>query len=297
MIRILQQAKKWGVSAVLGAVMLSLFPMRVAYSQEEANTAGETRAGHVAAQQAQKSKTVRAPQPDKAEALVRRVERIFLEDPSGFYPYFASVYHGGGLTLGAGYRKFYGDNTSWNIKGLYSFKNYKLMEAGTESKDHLQRRLSFGPRQDGAMRRRWDYYGLGIQSSRMAYPNFVFRRLTRMDILCSSRSGGYRSRAVYGMNTGILGKEKGAILPSKLSIRRKPRPGWAPIPIISTRSWARHRLAQSPGYTRRVACITPHFTTTQHQRRDLQFSAARRRPDSTHSAAARELGPGRSSQW
>ena len=133
-----------GSKLVLAALVMMAGLCADAHSQEEANTAGETRAGTFAVQQAQKSKIVKAPQPDKAEALVRRFEAIFLEDPSGFYPYFASVYRGGGMTLGAGYRKFYGDNTSWNIQGLYSFSNYKLIEAGTESKDHLQRRLSFG---------------------------------------------------------------------------------------------------------------------------------------------------------
>ena len=50
------------------------------------------------------------------------LEREFLEDPSGFYPFFGSVYSGGGFTLGAGYRRFYGDRTHADVKGLYSLK-------------------------------------------------------------------------------------------------------------------------------------------------------------------------------
>jgi hypothetical protein len=173
--RIPQKASKSRSGTVLAVVMLAMVPFRVAYSQEGADTSGETRSGLYEVQQVQKSKVLRAPQPDKAEAIFRRFERIFLEDPSGFYPYFASVYHGGGLTLGAGYRQFYGDNTSWNIQGLYSFTNYKLIEAGTESKDHLERRLSFGAKAGWRDATQVGFYGLGIQSSLDGVSRFRFQ--------------------------------------------------------------------------------------------------------------------------
>ena len=175
MMKIPQKANKSPICSVLAAVMLTLVPFQVAYSQGEADAAGETRSGLLEVQQVQKSKVLRAPQPDKAEAIFRRFERIFLEDPSGFYPYFASVYHGGGLTLGAGYREFYGDNTSWNIQGLYSFTNYKLIEAGTESKDHLERRLSFGAKAGWRDATQVGFYGLGIQSSLDGVSRFRFQ--------------------------------------------------------------------------------------------------------------------------
>ena len=55
--------------------------------------------------------------------------------------YFASVYSGGGFTLGAGYRHFYGDRTLADVKGLYSVKNYKLLELSTDSWGHANGRL------------------------------------------------------------------------------------------------------------------------------------------------------------
>src|SRR4051794_7908731 len=48
--------------------------------------------------QADKAKVAQPPTPDKAEALVRRLEELLILDPSGFFPYFDSVYQGGGLT-------------------------------------------------------------------------------------------------------------------------------------------------------------------------------------------------------
>ena len=47
---------------------------------------------------------------------------------SGFYPQIDSVYAGGGFTPGVGYRGRSGDQIQWNLRGLYSIKNYKLVE-------------------------------------------------------------------------------------------------------------------------------------------------------------------------
>src|SRR4051812_26452253 len=74
----------------------------------------------ISALQAQKAKDIRPPEVARAEGLVRRFEELFLIDPSGFFPSFDSIYPGGGLTFGAGYRQFYGDNTFWQVRGLYS---------------------------------------------------------------------------------------------------------------------------------------------------------------------------------
>lgn len=141
-----------------------------AYSQEF-----ETRADAIASLQEGKSKKVQPYQEDKAEHLIRKFEAIFLEDPSGVYPYFASVYHGGGLTGGVGYRKFYGDNTNWFVQGLYSVKNYKLIEGGTESKDHLAKRLSFGTKAGWRDATQVAYYGLGMKNTPDDRTNFRFR--------------------------------------------------------------------------------------------------------------------------
>src|SRR5262245_36336908 len=124
-----------------------------------------TRTGTWAGMQQKKAGELKPPVPDRLEGLVTRAEKIFIEFPSGFYPYFASVYHGGGLTLGAGYRLFYGDNTAWYIQGLYSFKNYKLIETGTESRGHLERRLSFGAKLGWRDATQVAYYGLGMLNS------------------------------------------------------------------------------------------------------------------------------------
>ena len=52
----------------------------------------------IAAQEAAKAKRLAPPVPNKAEALVSKIEGILLESPSGLYPFFGSVWSGGGFT-------------------------------------------------------------------------------------------------------------------------------------------------------------------------------------------------------
>ena len=62
----------------------------------------------------------------------RSLKRRLFETPNGFYPWFGSVYSGGGFTVGGGYRQYYGDQSSWSACGLLSAKSYKLAELVTD---------------------------------------------------------------------------------------------------------------------------------------------------------------------
>ncbi len=69
------------------------------------------------------------PRLTKAELVTDWIQqRLLTERPSGFIPYFDSVYGGGGFTLGAGYRRAFADHSLWIVRGLYSAKQYKLIE-------------------------------------------------------------------------------------------------------------------------------------------------------------------------
>ncbi|RPJ50118.1 MAG: hypothetical protein EHM23_35700, partial [Acidobacteria bacterium] len=77
----------------------------------------------IAARQKEKAANVRVYEPNKLEKLLDRVEDggwFFSPNPRGFYPYFDSVFPGGGLTLGAGYRKYFADEAHADVRGLYS---------------------------------------------------------------------------------------------------------------------------------------------------------------------------------
>lgn len=92
--------------------------------------AQQTRVEEITAQQAEKAKHLGPYKPNKAEGILLRVERWGLLSgmPVGFYPFIGSAFSGGGLALGPGYRRMFGDNAVFDIHGAWSISNYKLID-------------------------------------------------------------------------------------------------------------------------------------------------------------------------
>ena len=95
--------------------------------------AQDTREALIAQAQAEKATRLRTYEPNRVEAVLQQLQDTLILAPEGVYPVFGSVYSGGGFTLGAGYRRYLGDRVNWSISGLYSLKNYKLIEFGLHS--------------------------------------------------------------------------------------------------------------------------------------------------------------------
>jgi hypothetical protein len=134
--------------------------------------AQETRAAAIAAEQATKAGRLEKYVPGKAERIAAGIKHSLFETPNGFYPWFDSVYSGGGFTLGGGYRRFYGDRTFWDARGLFSAKAYKLAELGTRSVGLGQGRVDL--RAIGGWRDATEvsYYGVGGGTVPDAKSNF-----------------------------------------------------------------------------------------------------------------------------
>lgn len=135
----------------------------------------ETRADLIAEEQADKATRLRPYEPSAAERLVTRAGRMMLESPAGFFPAFGSVYAGGGLALGGGYRQYYGDRTFWDVRGLFSIRSYKLAEMTTSSPGHLQDRLDLYARAGWRDATEVAFYGTGIGSPEDGRANFQLR--------------------------------------------------------------------------------------------------------------------------
>jgi hypothetical protein len=139
------------------AASLVLVPTRLV-------TAQESREATIAAEQAEKAKQLAPRVPSKAERILLEVKGALMGTPNGFYPYLGSVYSGGGFTLGAGYRRFYGDRTHWDLKGLYSVKSYKFVELSTDSWGHANGRIDLHGRLSWRDATQVAFHGLGTDS-------------------------------------------------------------------------------------------------------------------------------------
>lgn len=128
--------------------------------------AQETRAGEITQKQEEKAAKGETWKPGTVERVLTRLEESFTSPPSGFFPFLGSVYSGGGFTLGAGYRHFYHREAVWEIKGLYSVKNYKLIEVGTRTPWHGNGKWLTGMRAGYRDATQVGFYGLGSDTTR-----------------------------------------------------------------------------------------------------------------------------------
>jgi hypothetical protein len=127
-----------------------------------AAAAQETRAGEIAEKQKEKAANLHPYQPSRVEAFLVRLEENFASPPDGFFPVAGSIYPGGGFSLGVGYRQFYQRRAVWDIKALYSIKNYKQVEIGTRTPWHGAGRWSLGARAGWLDATQVGFYGLGM---------------------------------------------------------------------------------------------------------------------------------------
>ena len=125
-------------------------------------SAQDSRADEIAAKQKEKAGNLSTYKPNKAEAFLLALEENFASPPNGFYPEFSSIYQGGGFTLGAGYRRFFARDAVWNLRGLYSVKNYKQVEIGARTPWFTNGRWTVDARVGWLDAPQVAYYGLGM---------------------------------------------------------------------------------------------------------------------------------------
>ena len=88
--------------------------------------AQETRSEAIRQEQAERQQTVTPPEPNRAEVIVGRIGDmgLFGGEPRGVFPILESVYPGGGLALGLGARKPFGDDGAVSLLGAYSINQF-----------------------------------------------------------------------------------------------------------------------------------------------------------------------------
>jgi hypothetical protein len=158
---------RWAALVLAGAVSLLLWT--------PTGGAQESRADLIAKQQDNKSKALQPEEQDRVEKFIKKMTEggwFFSPTPRGLYPYFDSVYPGGGITLGAGYRKYVGDYAFTEVRGLYSFQNYKRFEFRAGFPNYAGGRVAFNALAGWMDATKIPYYGLGIDSPQAGETNF-----------------------------------------------------------------------------------------------------------------------------
>jgi hypothetical protein len=141
--------------------------------------AQETREEQLAARQAEKATRLRPYEPEALERRLDRLDSMLFAPERSVYPFIGSVFGGGGLAVGPGYRTRFGGSGSIDAHAAWSIKNVKAAELT------VQTPTIPGIRRVGlALRASWldapdvSYYGVGNDTPDVELGGFSYRNTT-----------------------------------------------------------------------------------------------------------------------
>ena len=103
--------------------------------------AQDSREAELAAARAEKATRLHEYEPTSLERRILMVENLFVTEKK-FYPFIGSVYDGGAIALGAGYRTRFADTGRFDTHAAWSVRNYKAVEANLHAPAMLHQRLT-----------------------------------------------------------------------------------------------------------------------------------------------------------
>jgi hypothetical protein len=212
-------------------------------------SAQDTREGELAAAQAEKATELHAYEPTTAERRIEMVKNS-LTAPSSFYPFIGSVFPGGWLGVGPGYRARFAEGGTFDIHGAWSIKNYKTVDTALVPPSFANHRMQAEFRANWLDAPKVAFYGVGNDSSPAAHTSFLYRTTTiggSLRVLPASFfaiGGGVDSIDVKtGAGTAGTSIEQRFTLADTAGLAASPS-------YIRSRAFAEIDWRESPGYTR-----------------------------------------------
>jgi len=127
-------------------------------------------------ERAQAEKTVAPYQPGAAEKYLNYAEYYLTSGQLHWHPFFDSAYAGGGFTLGAGYLQHVGSYNVHDLRGSWTFSNYKRLEAAFLAPGLAGRRLNLSLLGGWREATQVGFYGLGPSTSVDSRVNYGFQQ-------------------------------------------------------------------------------------------------------------------------
>jgi hypothetical protein len=198
--------------------------------------------------------------PNAAERLIARLENGFFAPPVGPYPWFGSVLSGGGLAIGPGYRKPFGEDGVINVFAGWSIRNYKTVDAHIHLPEAADGHLLFDVRARWVDAPRVSFFGLGNDSVRADRTSFAYEPLTAgLNVALRPvrifEVGGGVDYLRFNMGPGV----------SAPSIEERFTPATAPglgidPEYVRGRAYAQIDSREAPGYTRRGTLLRVEYS-------------------------------------
>ena len=244
-----------------------------------------TREAAIEQEQAEKAKALHPYIPSKGEALLNRAEDILVNGVPRWHPSFESAYYGGGVTVGVGYAHHVSPYNLLDVRGSYTIRGYKRIEAELTAPRLFHRRGELSVLGGWREATQAAFYGLGMGTSLDDRADFDFRQ-------------PYASATLTFWPTRRLLMLRGGVELSQWSLR--PGEGTFPsvetvysaqtLPGLGTTTTYLHSQGTvgfdwrtSPGYSRRGGFygVTLHDYTDRDERfgfREIDYEAIQHVP-------------------
>jgi outer membrane protein assembly factor BamA len=201
--------------------------------------AQSSRAEQIALLQADKAARLHPYQPPLGERVMIRLEDFFQGvEPSGPYPWIGSVYPGGFLGIGAGYRTVFADTASFNVLGGWSLRNYRLLHAELKSPVMADGRLRAAAHFTRLHADAVNFYGIGNDTRR------ANRRRYEYDPTTIGGNASWQLTPWFALGGGL------DYLDSRATLRVDDEPR-QDVQYTVARASAAIDWRDSPGYSRR----------------------------------------------
>jgi ATP:ADP antiporter, AAA family len=162
---------QWRRLAAAAALVPIVLGAKPASAQEP-----DTREAQAAAERAAKATKLRPYEPTATERRIM-LAQSFLQSNKPVYAFIGSVFDGGGLAIGPGYRGRFADTGRFDMHAAWSLRSYKVADAQVALPEFASGRLTI------QMNGHWldapavAFYGLGNSSSGERH-DYAFRRLS-----------------------------------------------------------------------------------------------------------------------
>jgi AAA family ATP:ADP antiporter len=137
----------------------------------------DTREAELAAARAEKASRLHEYQPTSMERRILMAENLFIAERS-VYPFIGSIYSGGGLAVGGGYRTRFGDTGGFDTHAAVSARNYKIVDAQARLPELAHGRLTIDAVGQWLDAPSTPFYGIGNSSAAANRNDYGFRSTT-----------------------------------------------------------------------------------------------------------------------
>ncbi len=135
-----------------------------------------TRQAAIEQEQAAKVPNLHPYIPNKGERIFQHVDTILEGGALRWHPFFESAYSGGGFTLGVGHANYVSAYNYIDVRGSYTFSNYKRAEVEFVAPRMFNRRGHLSVLGGWREATQVGFYGIGTNTPKDDRTNYLFQQ-------------------------------------------------------------------------------------------------------------------------